>query len=467
MRVSSFLPLLPPLTRFRFSPSLVTGKTSDLDSVLMPPPMASGAGGAYGNPNMPPPGSLNPYLASNAAGRTPNPYASQGGQTPAYAIGRTPNPYAGGQTPAWIPGSATPRAAGGRTPAYGNGRTPAWQPDSRTPAWQPDSGRTPAGAGGFGRTPAGAGGSSRTPAGAGASAWNASATPAGAGASAYDDDEPSTSYGGASVYGSTADTPGAGPYQGAPTPGAGYSSGPTPGPYGGAPTPAPYGSAPTPAPYGSAPTPGALSGAYSAPTPGAYGGGAPTPGPAYGASASAPTPGGWGGGGAPTPGGPGGYAAAATPGAGPSYGQTPGASYATPAGAPTPGALGGAHAGGGGYTSSELSPDWVLGLSNIFVQITTGRFAQTKGTLLSADPARRTALVKIHTAGGLDMNLSLDSLAPLEPDGPGQNVVGVKGAYRGREMRTFYRNDDEWQVEFPGSGEKMVVPHKALCQRAA
>lgn len=84
----------------------------------------------------------NPYNNSNggsnfqggktpfaAASRTPNPYADNGGKTPAWnASSRTPNPYAdGSKTPAWNASSKTPN------PYADGSKTPAWNASSRTP----------------------------------------------------------------------------------------------------------------------------------------------------------------------------------------------------------------------------------------------------------------------------------------------------------------------------------------------
>ena len=92
-----------------------------------------------------------------AGGRTPNPYAGNGGRTPGWGqVGRTPNPYADGgktsrwgqtpargdKTPAW--GGATPFHSGDKTPAWGQGRTPNpyTQNQPKTPRWD-GSARSP------------------------------------------------------------------------------------------------------------------------------------------------------------------------------------------------------------------------------------------------------------------------------------------------------------------------------------
>ncbi|PCH36846.1 hypothetical protein WOLCODRAFT_127725 [Wolfiporia cocos MD-104 SS10] len=75
----------------------------------------------------------------NQNGRTPNPYAQQGGRTPGWGVGRTPNPYANdSRTPAWNATARTPNP-------YDSNKTPAWNVSSRTPnPYAADGGRTPA-----------------------------------------------------------------------------------------------------------------------------------------------------------------------------------------------------------------------------------------------------------------------------------------------------------------------------------
>lgn len=93
-------------------------------------------------------------------GRTPNPYASNGGRTPAWgSSGRTPNPYADGgktprwgqtpgweKTPAWPGTGATPYQLGDKTPAWGSGRTPNPYTQPKTPRWD-GSATSPSGRG--------------------------------------------------------------------------------------------------------------------------------------------------------------------------------------------------------------------------------------------------------------------------------------------------------------------------------
>lgn len=228
-----------------------------------------GYGGGGGYNNMGPPRTNYGNGASGSAGpprtpawgggRTPNPYSTGEGRTPAWnASSRTPNPYAldGGKTPAWNASSRTPNPY-----ASGDGgRTPAWNAGARTPNPY-------------------AGGSS----GSGGASWGG-ATP---GRNVSATSAPTTGWGGASPkstgWGSTADGWGSSTQNpwgewgaGAQTPAATAA---TPAFAYGAPTPAPM-SAPTPAPSGwSASTPAAS--AWSAPTPASYGGdsmiGAPTP----------------------------------------------------------------------------------------------------------------------------------------------------------------------------------------------
>lgn len=75
--------------------------------------------------------------------RTTNPYAqaAAGGRTPGWGVGRTPNPYTSteGRTPAWTASSRTPNPY-----ALDGARTPAWNTSSRTPNPYVDGGRTPA-----------------------------------------------------------------------------------------------------------------------------------------------------------------------------------------------------------------------------------------------------------------------------------------------------------------------------------
>ncbi|KAG8836180.1 transcription elongation factor spt5 [Serendipita sp. 399] len=247
------------------------------------------------------------------AGRTPNPYHSDGGRTPGWgATGRTPNPYADRRTPAWSAAANTPNP-------YLNSKTPSWNADSRTP--NPYTSGGGGGGGGDGwRTP-GWNASSRTPnpynssSGPKTSSWDSGSrtpNPVGkSGSSKMDDiwgapptddkrstgtstgfgsDRPSGKSAGSSVSDPWADmvsTPVASaptPYVPAATP---YPSAPTPSlsaatPYISAPTPASYTSetpatfsAPTPGAYMAAPTPGAV---YAAPTPAlSTGFSAPTP----------------------------------------------------------------------------------------------------------------------------------------------------------------------------------------------
>ncbi|KAL4076796.1 hypothetical protein V8B97DRAFT_1866799 [Scleroderma yunnanense] len=184
-----------------------------------------------------------------APARTPNPYPqANGGRTPGWGGGRTPNPYASGdgKTPAWNAGSRTPNphaADGGKTPAWNaasrtpnpyadGGKTPAWNASSRTPnpyssndggsAWSPNDG-------------------SRTPRPSWGGGWNNSdgwgnASPA----------RPAETESWAAPTPLAAPTPG---FFSAQTPGAGWTS------------------APTPAPTGIAGSERHITGVHSAPTP--------------------------------------------------------------------------------------------------------------------------------------------------------------------------------------------------------
>ena len=94
---------------------------------------------------MGPPSSIGSSYFNNTSGRTPNPYTSGGGRTPAPI---------GGRTPAWgMDSSRTPWGASAKTPDPGmmgrtphhndsSGKTPAWNA-SRTPNPYADGGKTP------------------------------------------------------------------------------------------------------------------------------------------------------------------------------------------------------------------------------------------------------------------------------------------------------------------------------------
>ncbi|KAG8839542.1 transcription elongation factor spt5 [Serendipita sp. 400] len=269
------------------------------------PGQARGGGSSFGGSS-----------SSVTAGRTPNPYNSDGGRTPGWgATGRTPNPYADRRTPAWSAAANTPN------PYLNSSKTPSWNADSRTP--------NPYTSGGDGSRTPGWNASSRTPnpytsttSGSKTPSWDSGSrtpNPVGKGNSRMDDNwgtqssDDTRSNGASTGFGSdrksgrgpnssnnsdpwadVATTPVASaptPYTSAATP---YISAATP--YTSAPTPAisaatPYISAPTPASYASE-TPAA----FSAPTPGGYMT-APTPGAVY----AAPTPAASAGFAAPTP----------------------------------------------------------------------------------------------------------------------------------------------------------------------
>jgi transcription elongation factor SPT5 len=94
----------------------------------------AGGYGGYGN-------TMSRYSAYGGAG-SGSVRRSVGAQTPFYGAsgGKTPNPYSsnGGRTPAWDAGNRTPAwDAGNRTPAWNatGSRTPAWNTGNRTPAW--------------------------------------------------------------------------------------------------------------------------------------------------------------------------------------------------------------------------------------------------------------------------------------------------------------------------------------------
>ncbi|KAG8854512.1 transcription elongation factor spt5 [Serendipita sp. 411] len=103
------------------------------------PGQARGGGSSFGGSS-----------SSVTAGRTPNPYNSDGGRTPGWgATGRTPNPYADRRTPAWSAAANTPN------PYLNSSKTPSWNADSRTP--------NPYTSGGDGSRTPGWNASSRTP----------------------------------------------------------------------------------------------------------------------------------------------------------------------------------------------------------------------------------------------------------------------------------------------------------------
>jgi hypothetical protein len=66
---------------------------------------------------------------------------------------------------------------------------------------------------------------------------------------------------------------------------------------------------------------------------------------------------------------------------------------------------------------------------------------------------------------GEDMNIPFDYLVPVEPEEAGQRVLGIKGQWRGYDMTTVYRDDEQWQVEV--RGEKQVLYAKELCRIAS
>ncbi|EPQ50819.1 transcription elongation factor Spt5 [Gloeophyllum trabeum ATCC 11539] len=114
------------------------------------------AGGGWGGATpgagwgAPPSRTPNPYNESgktpawNVSSRTPNPYAMDGGKTPAWnAATRTPNPYAdGSRTPAWNVGSRTPNpyASGGAGASSGWGGATPGRPSESSGGWGSGSG---------------------------------------------------------------------------------------------------------------------------------------------------------------------------------------------------------------------------------------------------------------------------------------------------------------------------------------
>lgn len=115
-----------------------------------------------------------------------------------------------------------------------------------------------------------------------------------------------------------------------------------------------------------------------------------------------------------------------------------------------------------------LPPDWLVGFSNLIVRIvpsvsgseySRGKYSGETGTLLSAANGR--GLVRIK---GEDMNVQFEFLVPVEPEDMGQRVMGIKGQWKGSEMRTVYKDDEQWQVEV--RGEKQVLYAKELCRLA-
>ncbi|RKP07842.1 hypothetical protein THASP1DRAFT_16475, partial [Thamnocephalis sphaerospora] len=104
-----------------------------VDKSKLHPSAAAGGGNGYGGSG----GSYGSGFGNGGRGA--------GAQTPFYGAsgGKTPNPYSsdGGRTPAWDAGNRTPAwDAGNRTPAWNAGnRTPAWNSGNRTPAWSSSS----------------------------------------------------------------------------------------------------------------------------------------------------------------------------------------------------------------------------------------------------------------------------------------------------------------------------------------
>jgi hypothetical protein len=115
-----------------------------------------------------------------------------------------------------------------------------------------------------------------------------------------------------------------------------------------------------------------------------------------------------------------------------------------------------------------LAPDWLVGFSNLILRIvpsgsggeySRGKYNGDTGMLRSSNNGR--ALVRIK---GEDMNIPFEYLVPVQPEEMGQRVLGIKGQWRGYEMTTVYRDDEQWQVEV--RGEKQVLYAKELCRIA-
>lgn len=91
-----------------------------------------------------------------------------------------------------------------------------------------------------------------------------------------------------------------------------------------------------------------------------------------------------------------------------------------------------------------------------------GKFNGETGLLISAREGSKTASVRIKSE---DMNVPFEYLVPVEPEEPGQRVMGIRGQYARQLMKTVYKDDEQWQVEFlHGGGKKDVVSAKELCR---
>ena len=119
----------------------------------------------------------------------------------------------------------------------------------------------------------------------------------------------------------------------------------------------------------------------------------------------------------------------------------------------------------------------MIGLKDVMVKIVSGlhgdhyqrgTYNDRTGILLDTRDRNskdgRTVLVQI---GSENHNIGTDFLVPVEPDSVGQLCVAVKGVHKGKEMKTLYANDDDWQVEVGNGGEKVVVNRRELCKRSS
>ncbi|EGG10140.1 uncharacterized protein MELLADRAFT_115567 [Melampsora larici-populina 98AG31] len=218
---------------------------------------------------------------------------------------------------------------------------------------------------------------------------------------------------------------------------------PTPGgvtPYAGAPTPTGYATAPTPVAFGNAPTPVV----YGAPTPAAY---APAATPYGSVPAYAPSP------------------------AGPYNHNTNGA---TPYTAATP---------GGGLLNQSTAPlisvthgglpeNWPQsGIEVVIIRsrdkppFNGGRYDHQHAIVIGV---LNTSRNPTYSLKALDPNVHLppvpiEYLEPVPPRAPGEAVVILDGAYRGKRATTISRDASDWMVQLE-TGEQTIVDvtHLAL-----